>query len=333
MLAFAASAEGETIVSGNPRLSQRPMKDILDAFVAMGIQFECMEQEGCLPVKIIGGRPTSNLWEVSGEISSQFLSSLLIHAAQQDQFESVEVSVPGHLVSKPYVNMTLDMMNKVGIKIEETQPNRFIVQPSNPVAEEIVVEVDASGMSYPVTAAVLTQTSVRIRGISRKSAQGDVALVDVYAKMGCDVREDEEGILITGKPLSGIDVDMEFMPDVVLSLAVAASQASGPTKITNIANLRVKECDRIAACANELIRLGFEVEEGSDWLVIHPKKSLTPAQVHTYDDHRVAMAFSLLGLLYEGVSVEDPACVSKSFPEFWNEMQRFMDFHRAAVSA
>jgi len=327
LLAFALTAEGVTTVTGNPRLSQRPMQDILDAFSVMGNEFKCLEAEGCLPIEIIGGLAKNNDWQVSGEISSQFLSSLLLHASQQSHFDEIRISVPKNLVSKSYVNMTLDMMINVGLNIIESQENVYIVHPSAVLSDNIQVEVDASGMSYLLTAAVLTRSKVKITGISRQSAQGDVGLIDVYEKMGCKVIEDEQGITLIGQPITGIDVDMEVMPDVVLSLAVAASQASSSTKITNIANLRVKECDRIAACANELQRLGVEVEEGADWLIIHPNKELLSANINTYDDHRVAMAFSLLGLIASGISVEDPSCVSKSFPNFWHEMTNFLAFH------
>jgi 3-phosphoshikimate 1-carboxyvinyltransferase len=328
MLSFVASAKGQTLVTGNERLSERPMKDILDAFDTAGIEYECKGEPGHLPVLVTGGAAKTANWKINGSVSSQFLSSLLIHASQQLDKPEVNIEVLNYLVSRPYIEMTLEMMEKVGLKVEEPEPNHFKVTPCRSSASDIEVEIDASGMSYILTAAVLTQTTVKINGISRNSKQGDVGLVDVYKQMGCQVKDEEDAIVFTGAPISGIDIDMEKMPDVVLSLAVAATQASGPVTITNIANLRVKECDRIAAACNELKRLGVEVEEGDDWMRIHPAKTLKPVQVKTYDDHRVAMAFSLLGLVVEGISVEEPECVSKSFPGFWDEMKRFVDFHQ-----
>lgn len=328
MLSFVSSAKGQTLVTGNERLSERPMKDILDAFDTAGIEYECKGEPGHLPVLVTGGAAKTANWKINGSVSSQFLSSLLINASQQLDKPEVNIEVLNYLVSRPYIEMTLEMMEKVGLKVEEPEPNHFKVTPCRSSASDIEVEIDASGMSYILTAAVLTQTTVKINGISRKSKQGDVGLVDVYKQMGCQVKDEEDAILFTGAPISGIDIDMEKMPDVVLSLAVAATQASGPVTITNIANLRVKECDRIAAACNELKRLGVEVEEGDDWMRIYPAKTLKPVQVKTYDDHRVAMAFSLLGLVVEGISVEEPECVSKSFPGFWDEMQRFVDFHQ-----
>lgn len=328
MLSFVSSAQGQTLVTGNDRLTERPMVDILDAFDTAGIQYECKGEPGHLPVLVTGAPATTANWKINGSVSSQFLSSLLINASQQLDKPEVNIEVINYLVSRPYVEMTLEMMAKVGLKVEEPEPNHFKVTPCRSSASDIHVEIDASGMSYIVTAAVLTHSTVKISGISRNSKQGDVALIDVYKQMGCKVEDDEDSITITGAPISGIDVDMEKMPDVVLSLAVAATQASGPVTITNIANLRVKECDRIHAACHELKRLGVEVEEGEDWMRIHPAKTLKVEQVTTYDDHRVAMAFSLLGLIQEGISVEEPECVSKSFPGFWKEMQRFVDFHQ-----
>lgn len=333
MLTFASTANGETLVTGNARLTERPMKDILNAFDTAGIEYQCKGVQGFLPVLVTGAPAKTDSWQVNGDISSQFLTSLLLHASQQSQFDSVTVSVPGHLVSRPYINMTLEMMRSCGLQISEPSENTFTVMPCSPTAEEIRVEVDASGMSYLLTAAAITNSSVRIPGITLNSAQGDAGLAKVYEQMGCKLTQEEDAIVLTGDKLSGLDVDMEDMPDVVLSLAIAATQASTPTTITNIANLRVKECDRIAACCNELARLGIQVEEGSDWLRVYPAQEITPAQVHTYDDHRVAMAFSLLGLLNEGVSVEDPNCVSKSFPKFWEEMSRFINFHSTPLTA
>jgi 3-phosphoshikimate 1-carboxyvinyltransferase len=202
------------------------------------------------------------------------------------------------------------------------------VHPARPPLPRIVVEPDASAMSYFLVAAALTRTRVRIEGIGRQSAQGDVGIAFALEKMGCGLRAEDGFIELEGRPLKGIDLDMETMPDTVLSLAMAAAQAEGWSRFTNIANLRVKECDRIHAIAAELKRLGYTVEESADAVAIKGGGKATPAMVHTYDDHRVAMAFSLLGLLHEGISIQDPKCVGKSFPGFWEEMDRFHAHHQ-----
>jgi 3-phosphoshikimate 1-carboxyvinyltransferase len=225
--------------------------------------------------------------------------------------------------------MTLSMMNGCGIQAQREGDDAIVVIPSSPQNDTIPVEVDASGMSYYLAAAAVTGTTVEIPGIGKGSAQGDIGLATAFGEMGCKVELGDDSILLTGGKLRGIDIDMDRMPDVVLTLAVVAAVAEGPTRITNIANLRIKECDRIAATATELGRLGVKVEEGPDYLVIHPGGSLTPGRIETYDDHRVAMSLAVLSLVSPGIEIEDPGCVAKSFPEFWNELERFRAYHQA----
>jgi 3-phosphoshikimate 1-carboxyvinyltransferase len=330
LLSFAAGVRGGATITGNARLSERPMSDLLDALTGMGIATECLATEGCLPVRVSQGVPQTRQWSIHGGVSSQFLSSLILHAAQQPE-GPIEIRVMGHLVSRSYVRMTLRMLADQGIKVEERADDLFVVYPGQPANSEIPVEVDASGMSYFLVAAAITGTRVLIPGIGMKSAQGDVGLANALEQMGCRVEARDDGLLLEGGPLRGIEIDMETMPDTVLSLAIAAAVAEGETRITNIANLRVKECDRIAAAANELGRLGIEVVEGDDYLIIRPGGAIRPARVHTYDDHRVAMSFGLLRLLYEGIEIEDPDCVAKSFPGFWTELARFKAHHEGSA--
>ncbi|RZI44844.1 3-phosphoshikimate 1-carboxyvinyltransferase [Herbaspirillum sp. HC18] len=321
LLTFAATVTGYTTVTGNARLSERPMGHILESLSAAGIDWTTGGKHHCLPVTVKGGTPSTFQWTVNGTVSSQFVSSMLLCAAQQ-KTERVEITVSEGLVSVPYVRMTLAMMRNVGIKVAQIAGDKFIVYPSRPQAEEIKIEVDASGMSYLLTAAALTQSTVTIPGIGEDSVQGDIGLVRAYERMGCRVRFDKDSITLKGAPLQGIDIDMEDMPDVVLSLAIAASQASSPTHITNIANLRVKECDRIAAICNGLGRLGIRTEEGPDWVRIYPGQP-NPGVVEAYDDHRVSMAFSLLSLLHDGIELDNHECVAKSFPAFWDEIGNY----------
>jgi len=327
LLAFAASVEGSTVVSGTPRLCERPMNDLLDALRRLGIDCECLAAEGCLPVRVRGTSDLCDAWSIHGGVSSQFLSSLILFASQQPA-GPIEIQVEGHLVSRPYVHMTLAMLNAQGITAAEAAPDRFVVEPAMPRGPKIPIEVDASGMSYFLVAAAITQTRVRIDGIGADSAQGDVGLAYALKEMGCQLEMFDDHLVLQGRPLRGIQVDMETMPDTVLSLAIAAALAKGETRISNIANLRIKECDRIRAATSELQRLGIEVEEGEDFLVIKPDGcTLRPARIETYDDHRVAMSFGLLRLLYDGIEIEDPACVAKSFPGFWDELARFVEHH------
>lgn len=335
LLGFAAMAEGSTIVRGNARLNERPMGDLLEAFDAMGVLYECLSAPGVLPIRIQGGLATNCDWTVRGDTSSQFTSSLLLLAAQQREGGAGEVTVRvrGRLVSRPYVNMTIQMIREVGIAVRVADADTFVVTPGEPKRGVIQVEPDASGMSYFLGAAAVTGTSVLIPGISADSAQGDVGFAGLLERMGCTLAWSREGLLLSSSgKLCGIDCDMDTMPDTVLTLAAVAALAEGSTRIANVGNLRVKECDRLRAAATELQRLGVSVEEGPDYLVIHPSGRINPADIETYDDHRVAMAFSLVGLCRNGVVIKEPACVAKSFPAYWREFARFQDHHAAKAA-
>lgn len=325
LLAFAALAEGATTITGNARLSERPMGELLAALETLGIRSECLARPGCLPVRIHGGTPRGRKWKVNAAVSSQFVSALLLLAAAQEE-GPITITVAGQLASRPYVEMTLGMMHRCGISCEE-RGESFTVHPSVPSSAVIPVEPDASAASYFLVAAAITGTRVCIRGLGSGSAQGDVGLARALERMGCGLAMSDDTIELEGRPLRGITLDMEKMPDVVLSLAIAAARAEGPTRIENVANLRVKESDRLHAAAVELERVGIRTEEGADFLVIHPASELRPARIHTYDDHRVAMAFGLLRLLNPGIELEDPSCVAKSFPTFWEELARFGRHH------
>jgi len=332
LLAFAAAAEGATVVTGTPRLCERPMGDLLVTLRAIGIRCECLGKEGCLPVRVHGGRPKERVWRIHAGVSSQFTSALLLYAAQQPGPDPITIQLDGHQVSRPYVEMTRAIMKACGIAAERVREDALVVAPARAKlaripGSKITVETDASGMSYFLAAAAVTGATVEIPGIGGGSAQGDVELARAFERMGCELELGPSSIRLTGGALSGIDIDMETMPDTVLTLAIVAARATGTTRITNIANLRLKECDRIHAAAAELQRLGVEAVEGKDSLVIRPSGTLRAAEIHTYDDHRVAMAFAVLGLVHEGVSIEDPDCVGKSFPGFWQELARFTRHH------
>lgn len=333
LMSFAISVPGKTIIQGNARLSERPMAHLLRAFDGMGVRYECLGKADCLPVAIHGGDIAGDTWRVDGSVSSQFLSSLLLAAAQQTTKNRIDIEVYGELVSKTYVDMTLESLRLAGIKASHRGYRVFSVTPGAPSAERIKVEVDASGMSYFLVAAAITKTKVRIPGIGKRSVQGDLGLAFALEAMGCRLALGEDDLTLEGRALKGIKINMEGMPDTVLSLAIAASEAVGETRITDIANLRVKECDRIHAAAAELERLGARVEEGADYLVIHPTARNQPADIQTYDDHRVAMSFGLLSLLHPGITIENPDCVAKSFPRFWNELERFRRHHEGPVGA
>jgi 3-phosphoshikimate 1-carboxyvinyltransferase len=328
LLSFASQVQGATIVTGNQRLNERPMGDLLDAFDHMGVRYECLEKPGCLPVRVFTSQPHVESWRIDGGISSQFVSSLL-HLAAFSGKSKVAVEICNKLVSKPYVAMTLRMLESIGIQISHQQFQNFVVEPASPTPEHIGVEVDASAMSYFLVAAAITGTTVKINNISESSAQGDVGLVRALAEMGCSVHYQPDSVTLTGGALRGIEIDMDWMPDTVLSLAMAALFASSPTTITHIGNLRVKECDRIAAIVEGVHRLGGVTESGEDWIRIHPLQHAKPCVIECYDDHRVAMAFALLGLKGIPLQLSDYDCVSKSFPAYWDVMAAFIKHHTA----
>ncbi len=326
LIAFATAVDGATVIAGNDRLCERPMNDLVDSLRDAGYRIEELGASGCLPLRVHGGPPTHREWKINGSVSSQFTTALLIHAAQVDG-DPVDVHVHDHLVSKPYVRMTVRMMNDCGIRVESTDLSHLKVFPSRPTLDSITIEADASAMSYFLGAAALTQSTVVVPDINLGSEQGDVGFAQVLMNMGCTLSSPEDQISLTGAPLRGIDVNMGDMPDTVLTLAAVAPFAKGQSRITNIANLRVKECDRIHAAYDGLERLGVKSSEGPDCLIVDPSGPIKAARIRTFDDHRVAMAFALAGLMQDGIEIEEPACVGKSFPNFWNELSRFRDHH------
>lgn len=326
LIAFATAAIGATVITGNDRLCERPMNDLIEALRDAGYTIDELGAPGCLPLRVHGGQPKHRDWKINGSVSSQFTTSLLIHAAQVDG-HPINVEVRGHLVSKPYVRMTLRMLEDCGIRVEATGPGHYRVFPSRPKNATIEIEADASAMSYFLGAAALTQSAVIVPGIDLDSEQGDVGFAKILASMGCSLSTQKGEIALKGAPLSGVSVDMENMPDVVLTLAAIAPFATGQSHVENIENLRVKECDRIDAACEGLTRLGVANIGGPDYITITPGGPIKATQIKTFDDHRVAMAFSLAGLMQDGINIEDPGCVGKSFPNFWDELNRFRQHH------
>ncbi len=260
-----------------------------------------------------GGRAT-----VSGDISSQFLSGLLMAAACAAA--DVELLVEGGLVSRPYVAMTLAVMRSFGVVVEAPGPDRFVVVAPQPYrGRDYAVEPDASAASYFFAAAAITQGEVTVEGLSENSLQGDVAFCGRLKRMGCEVRYDDKRITVVGRPLHGIDTDMNAISDTVQTLGAVAMFAKGPTTIRGVGHIRHKETDRIHAMAVELRKLGGEVEERADGLTIAPR-TLQGATLDTYDDHRMAMSLALVGLAVPGVVIRDPKCVEKTYPRFFADL-------------
>ncbi len=311
---------GRYRLDGVPRMRERPIGDLLDALNQIrGVRATSETDNGCPPVLIetTGMQPGSVL--IRADLSSQFLSGLLMAAPFSD--EAITIEVDGPVVSEPYIEMTLAMLGEWDLTVERIRPNAYRV----PTTEGFrnmpwyAIEPDASAASYFFAAAAITGGRILVRGMKRDMLQGDVLFVDALARMGCIVTESAEGIAVEGRPLRGIDIDMNAISDTMMSLAAVACFAEGPTTICNVAHIRHKETDRIAAMAAELRKLGATVHEFDDGLTITPG-ILHGATVETYRDHRMAMSLALIGLKVPRVVIDDPGCVAKTYPGFWEDL-------------
>ncbi len=313
--AFLTLGNGEYILDGEPRMRERPMGDLAEALGQLGAKLETVNN--CPPVKISASGLPGGKTNIAGNISSQFLSALLMVAPYAQS--PVEIELTTDLNSKPYVDMTIAVMRDFGVEVQRDGYKSFRL-PLTGYASRITyaVESDASAASYFFAAPAICGGTVRVENISCKSVQGDINFLDVLVQMGCTVEEADNSILVTrNSSLHGIDVDMRDIPDAAQTLAAIAPFADSPTRIRGIASARVKETDRIHATCAELARLGVRVEEAEDGMTIYPVEKMRPAVIQTYNDHRMAMAFSLVGLRFDGVTIENPSCVSKTFPNFF----------------
>lgn len=319
LTALACLGYGRYRLDGAARMRARPIGPLVDALRALGARIDYEQAEGCPPLTILARGLAGGEVAFDTPPSSQYTSALLMAApyAAQDVF----IRIAGALTSRPYVDMTIGVLRAMGVELVEADGRRFIVPARQRYrAGTYAIEPDASAATYFWAAAAVTGGRVRVAGLRRSSAQGDVGFVDVLARMGCEVDETADGLAVAGPPggrLRGITVDLNAMPDTAQTLAVVALAADGPTEIRNVANLRIKETDRLAALAAELTRLGARVDTRADGLTVHPPQRPAAAEVRTYDDHRMAMSFAVAGLLADGLVIRDAGCVSKSFPEFF----------------
>ena len=317
--AFLTLGSGEYILDGDTRMRKRPIGDLVDALMHLGAELET--KNDCPPVKIKASGLRGGKTKIAGDISSQFLSALLMVAPYAQQ--PIEIEAITELNSKPYVDMTLAIMKDFGVEIERNGYSKFIIRPASysPLST-YAIESDASAASYFFAAPAICGGTVRVENISRKSKQGDIAFLNILEQMGCVIKECDDFIEVTGaRFLCGVDVDMRDIPDTAQTLAVIAPFASSPTRIRGIASARLKETDRIYATCTELARLGVQVQEREDGMTIYPCEKFTPATIQTYNDHRMAMAFSLIGLRADGVTIENPSCVSKTFPNYFEVLE------------
>ena len=322
LCAVCALGRGTYRLDGTARMRQRPIDDLLAALRALGVDATAESPGGCPPVTIRSDGLPGGRAEVHGGTSSQFASGLALVAPCSAT--GLEIGFAGRLVSLPYLEMTRRVMEAFGGRCGVVDDRTWHVPPGGYTARDFVIEPDASAASYFFAAAAITGGSVTVEGLSRRSMQGDVGFCDVLERMGCSVAWDEAGvgsITVSGRAARGIDVDMNAISDTVPTLAVVALFAAGPTTIRNVAHIREKETDRIGDLARELRRLGASVEECADGLRIDPRP-LEAAAVATYDDHRMAMSLALAGLRMPGLRILDPACVGKTFPDYWRRLAR-----------
>lgn len=317
LTALTTLGHGAYRLDGIARMRERPIADLIDALNQLGANSSSEMTNGCPPVVVHANGLPGGTAKIRGDISSQFLSGLLMTAPAARS--PVELIVDGPLVSQPYVRMTIEVMRSFGAECETNEAlSRFRIDaPQTFQATEYEIEPDASAASYFWAAAAVTGGEVTVDGLSTRSLQGDVAFVDCLEKMGCDVRRNAKSITVLGRPLRGIDVDMNAVSDTVQTLSVVALFAEGATTIRNVAHVRHKETDRIAAVAAELRKLGAEVEERTDGLTIRPGKPQAAA-IDTYNDHRMAMSFALAGLRIPGVRIKNPRCVEKTYPRYFD---------------
>ena len=313
---FCALGPGPSILTGNARMRERPILDLVEGLRGLGVDAVDVEGTGCPPIRIEGGGIPGGACKISGSRSSQYFSALLLSAARMER--GLVIDVEGDLVSKPYIDMTLDILSKFGIDAENESYQRLIVQPGQePKAIEYTVEGDASGASYFFAAAAVSGKTVSVGPLPADTKQGDRDFVLLLERMGCSWKQVGDRIELTGAPLRGIEADLHGMSDTAQTLAVVALFAEGPTTIRNVANMRIKETDRIAALNAELTKLGARVEEFEDGLTIHPNPPYKAAPIATYDDHRMAMSFAVAGIRIPGIEILDPRCVAKTFPDFF----------------
>jgi 3-phosphoshikimate 1-carboxyvinyltransferase len=333
LTAALATLGGDYVLDGVARMRERPIRHLVDALRTIGAKVRYLGNEGFPPVAIgSGGASAGGTVPIRGDVSSQYLSSLLMalplaHGAGQAATR-VEVTTP--LISRPYVEITTRMMQKFGVAVDVPDASTFVVPAGARYRSpgRFAVEGDASSASYFLAAGVLGGGPVRVTGVGRDAIQGDVAFADVLARLGADVRGGDGWIEArAGRPLSGGVLDCTAIPDAAMTLAITALTATEPTTLTGIASWRVKETDRIAAMAAELRKVGAAVDEHEDRITVHPLARPRAAKIDTYDDHRMAMCFSLVSLLGVPVTIRDPACVRKTFPDYFQVFGRLVAGH------
>ncbi|OIQ26725.1 3-phosphoshikimate 1-carboxyvinyltransferase [uncultured Vibrio sp.] len=311
---------GEFVLTGEPRMKERPIGHLVNALRQAGANIEYLENEDYPPLKINATGLEAGTVAIDGSISSQFLTAFLMSAplAKGD----ITINIEGELVSKPYIDITLHIMRQFGVEVINNDYQSFVVKSGQSYVApgDFLVEGDASSASYFLAAAAIKGGEIKVTGIGKNSIQGDVQFADALEKMGAEIEWGDDYVISRCGELVGIDMDYNHIPDAAMTIATTALFAKGTTAIRNVYNWRVKETDRLSAMATELRKVGAEVEEGEDYIIVKPTTQLTHAAIDTYDDHRMAMCFSLVALSDTPVTINDPKCTSKTFPGYFEKL-------------
>ena len=318
LTAVLAAVKGDYELVGEPRMEERPIGHLVDALQALGGDVRYLKNKDYPPLKIVGGQINGGNVEIDGSISSQFLTALLMAAPLFNG--DTNITIKGTLVSKPYIDITLDVMARFGISVTHDDYKTFTVKGAQQyqAVERIMVEGDASSASYFVAAAAIAGGKIEIKGVGAKSVQGDIGFAKVMEQVGAKIDWYDERLVVRKGQLKGVDIDANAIPDAAMTLATVALFADGPTAIRNIYNWRVKETDRLHAMATELRKVGAEVVEGEDFIEITPPKHFNDVAIDTYDDHRIAMCFAMVAVGGKPITINDPKCTYKTFPTFFN---------------
>ncbi len=315
-----ALGSGRFELDGNDAMRKRPIGPLLDALKSLGANAVSVGGNGCPPIRVESSGLEGGAARMPGGVSSQYFSALLMVAPCTRR--GIVLEVDGDLVSKPYIEVTEQAMNAFGAQMRRDGFRRFEVAAGQYTAAAYAVEPDASAASYFFAAAAVTGGTILVPGLGTRSLQGDVGFVQLLEKMGCIVRQTETETEVTGpRKLAGIEADMSNLSDTAQTLAAIAPFAQGPTRVTGIGFIRRKETDRVGAVVKELVRMGIEAKEESDGFVVFPGTP-KPADIETYDDHRMAMSFAITGLVAPGIAIRQPGCVSKTFPDFFDVLAR-----------
>ncbi len=313
--------QGRYVLDGVPRMRERPIVDLVEGLQQLGAKVRLLNGPPGPPVEILAQGLPGGTARIKGSVSSQFLSAILMAApgAQKD----ITLEIDDTLVSVPYVEMTLALMERFGVHVENRDFQEFHIPGKQTYHSpgDFFVEGDASSASYFLAGAAITGGTVTVHGCGTESLQGDSKFAEVLEQMGAETQWQPHSVTVRGNTLKGVDLDMNRMPDAAMTLAVAALFAEGTTKIRNVYNWRLKETERMKAVTTELRKLGAEVEEGDDYLIIDPPDQIQSTEIETYDDHRMAMAFSLAACGAESVTILDPGCVSKTFPDYFEVLK------------